>query len=226
MPRGNVQTALVPRRGRTSLAEVMKVAMRAAKIGIRTSIPCTVENYNPLTQKVDVIAGHVLVTNTDAGTREAEPMKVPGCPVGFMASSGGSLTLALKKGDTGMLVISDRSLEQWMNKTPVVDAVDPAANHTHNIIDGVFLPGLHPTGAPIIGASTSGVILDGAPTIKFGPLATKGVARLGDLATPGATMSTWIAALTTFVNGLAPGTLILPTDFGIIATASTKVKSE
>lgn len=226
MPRGTVQTALVPQRGRTSLAEVMKVAMRAAKIGIRTTIPCTVESYNPLTQKVNVIAGHVMVLNTDAGVREQEPLKVPGCPVHFFSAAAGSLTMALKNGDTGMLVISDRSLEQWMNKTPVVDAVDPAANHTHNIIDGIFLPGLHPTTAPIPLAATVGVILDGIPTLRFGPLATRGVARLADLTVPGATMATWVAAVSTFINGLVPGSVVPPTDFGIIATASAKVKSE
>lgn len=236
MPRGTVQTALVPQRGRTSLAEVMKVAMRAAKIGIRTTIPCTVESYNPITQKVSVIAGHVMVLNTDAGVREQEPLKVPGCPVHFASAASGSLTMALKSGDTGMLLVSDRSLEQWMNKTPVVDAVDPAANHTHNIIDGIFLPGLHPTTAPIPLAATSGVILDGVPTLKFGPLATRGVARLADATAPNALMLAWMTAITTAWNLTQPaggpilapsGTpLVLPTTLGAISTASEKVRSE
>lgn len=57
---------------------------------------------------------------------------------------------------------------------------------------------------------TGDVVLDGG-SLK--------VARVTDAVTAGATMATWIAALTTFVNGTAPGTLVLPTDFGTIATS-------
>lgn len=214
----------------------MKIAVRAAKIGIRTSIPCTVESYTAPTQKVDVIAGHVMVINTDAGEREAEPMKVPGCPVGFQHGSGGGLTFSLKKGDTGLLVVSDRSLEQWMNKAPTVDAVDPAANHTHNIIDGVFMPGTHPTAAPILGAATAGCVVHGSPTIKLGPAAVRGVARLADTTAPDAAMIAWMTAFTAAWNLTQPGggpilappgtPLVLPVSLGAIISASTKVSSE
>lgn len=53
------------------------------------------------------------------------------------------------------------------------------------------------------------------------------VARVTDTVDAGATMTTWIAALTMFINGLAPGTLVLPTDFGVIASSggATHVKA-
>ena len=65
---------------------------------------------------------------------------------------------------------------------------------------------------------TGDVVLDGG-SLK--------VARVTDAVTAGATMTTWIAAVTTFVNGIAPGTAVLPTDFGTIATSggATHVKA-
>lgn len=64
-------------------------------------------------------------------------------------------------------------------------------------------------------------------SLKLGSAtATLGVARMTDTVGPGTTMATWIAAITTAVNTLAPGSAIAPTDFGSIVSASTKVKSE
>lgn len=242
MPRGTPQTALRAPRGKVRLAEVMKVAMRASRIGIRTAIPCTVETYDPILQTANVIAGHIMVINTDAGEREAEPMKVPGCPVRWLYSkSSGGLTLGLAPGDTGHLIISDRSLEQWRLKPPVVDAVDPAARHTHNIIDGIFEPGLHTTAEPIIGAATVGAVLEGTPTIKLGATAVLGVARLTDTVNFEPGMATWALAVETAINALAPGTFVpgvsdfatlaskaipLGLGFGRIDGASTTVSSK
>jgi len=67
--------------------------------------------------------------------------------------------------------------------------------------------------------------------VLLGTSPTLGVARLTDSVAasttpPTSSMSLWISAVTTYINGLAPGTLTLPTTFGAISGASTKVKSE
>lgn len=65
---------------------------------------------------------------------------------------------------------------------------------------------------------TGDVVLDGG-SLK--------VARVTDTVTAGATMTTWIAAVSAFINGLAPGTVVPPTDFGVIAASggATHVKA-
>jgi len=65
---------------------------------------------------------------------------------------------------------------------------------------------------------TGDVVLDGG-SLK--------VARVTDAVTAAPTMATWLAAVTTFVNGIAPGTAVLPTDFGTIASSggATHVKA-
>lgn len=228
MPPGP-QTGLRPPKGKIHLRDVVKMLLRASRMGIRTAIPCTVETYDPALQKATVIAGNITVLNTDAGEREMEPMKVVSCPVRWPATGSGYLTFPLIPGDTGHLICSDRSLENWMNKAPVVPAVDPGARHTHNVIDGIFEPGLHPTTAPITPPTAlDGTVLEGAPFIKLGALALPPffAARVTDITSPGVTMATWVGAVSTFINGLAPGSVIPPTDFGVIASGSAKTLIE
>lgn len=173
--------------------------MRTAKIGLRTAVPCTVESYDPVTKKATVIAGHVMVLRTDAGERELEPMKVVQCPVSLPGTQAGRLSFTIAKGDTGMLVISDRSLEQWMNKPPVVDAVDPAARHTHNIIDGTFFPGMQTSAEAAASLPTvpDGAMLEGSPFIKLGELAAAPffAARVTDSVSSSSAMTTWALAV-------------------------------
>jgi hypothetical protein len=38
-------------------------------------------------------------------------------------------------------------------------------------------------------------------------------------------MATWIGAVSTFINGAVPGTVIPPTDFGTITSGATQVKA-
>lgn len=243
MPRGTIQSALRPSRGTTTLAEVMKIALRAAKVSIRTTIPCTVDTYDPATKKATVIAGHVMVLKTDAGERELEPMKVVGCPVRWPGTSAGRMTFTLAKGDTGHLIISDRSLEQWMNKPPVLDAVDPSARQTHNIIDGIFEPGLMTTAdaAAVLPTDATGAMLEGAPFIKLGELAAQPffAARVTDTVSSTAALTTWAlaveAALAAASSPIAPastwatlglGTAVPPgpgaTATGTISSGSVK----
>lgn len=53
------------------------------------------------------------------------------------------------------------------------------------------------------------------------------VARVTDLVSAGTTMATWITAVSGYINGIAPGTCVPPSDFGTIASTggATHVKA-
>lgn len=51
------------------------------------------------------------------------------------------------------------------------------------------------------------------------------VSRIGDKTVADTTMNTWITAVSGFINGLAPGTVTPPTDFGVCDEGATKVKA-
>jgi hypothetical protein len=61
-------------------------------------------------------------------------------------------------------------------------------------------------------------------TVKLGA-ATLGVARTTDAVSAGATMATWIGAVSVYLNTLAPGTVVPPTDFGTITGGNPNVKA-
>ena len=63
-----------------------------------------------------------------------------------------------------------------------------------------------------------------APVVNFGD-ATAAVGRVGDAVSSATSMATWISAVTVFVNGLAPGTLVPPSGFGTISAGSGKVNA-
>lgn len=54
---------------------------------------------------------------------------------------------------------------------------------------------------------------------------TANVGRVGDSVAATATMATWVSAVTSYVNGLAPSTLVAPTGFGTISSGTSKVKA-
>ena len=54
---------------------------------------------------------------------------------------------------------------------------------------------------------------------------SQSVARATDPVGAGATMATWITAVSGFINGLAPGTVIPPSDFGTITSGAAQVKA-
>lgn len=240
------------------LYDLLRTFGRRLKLSLRTNTVGTVLTYNPATQKVkvncDILQIVKAFTVGNAGVFEGTsnlnndeitqpPVILDGVPVSWPRSGGGYLTFPIVPGDTGELVIQDRSLQQWLLLGAMTDPVQAA---THALQDAVFHPGLHPDTDPITPATdiTSAVLHHDA-FIKLGRAAALGVARLTDQTSAAASMATWItmvtAAVTTMaapfnvappgtpVVSLGPGSVvppIAPTDFGVISSASTKTSSE
>ncbi len=236
MPRGDVQTSLRARRERVTLAEVMRVAARGLRVGIRTTIPCRVLTYDPTIQKAKIIAEHIVVINDDGGEGELPPMVLENIPVRWLAASAGAswLTLPLLPGDTGYLAVSDRSIERWMSTNA---PVDPAIRHTHNPIDGIFEPGLHADAVPLSFPTdlTAAVLESSLIKLGVGALPPLFAARVTDPTSADTTMAAWITAVTLALStiALAAGgnvpVITVPTppiDFGLILSGSAKTVIE
>lgn len=163
------QRALGARRSSATLRDVMRVARRAFAVGVRTLIPARVVTYDPATQKANVSLEHITVHYSEAGEQEDLPIVLQSCPVQWMSTLAGRVTLPLVPGDTGALIISDRSLNKWLQfGLPT----DPQFRHMHNPIDGVFYPGLHPDTVPLVPpTSLLAAVIDG-PLVDLGVGAT------------------------------------------------------
>jgi hypothetical protein len=215
-----------------SLAELLRIVIRQVKLSTRTHTVGQVLEYDADTQraKVSVDILSVVADNSklpgpgDPNPSVSQPpVVIEGIPVAWPRTSSGYITFPLNEGDKGELHIQDRSLDAWLE---LGDAVDPVAAWTHALGDAVFHPHIFNDSNPITpGTDQSAAVFEG-DEIKIGRGASDAAARVGDTTTADTTMTTWITAVTTYVNGLAPGTLVLPTDFGVIATGSSKVEIE
>lgn len=100
----------------------------------------------------------------------------------------------------------------------------------HAIVSGIT----HSTGTQLTFKSDGSLVISQGGQERFkidstGVITLAGgtatVNRQGDAVSAATTMNTWISAVTSYINGVAPGTLVLPTDFGITDAGAPNVKA-
>jgi hypothetical protein len=209
----------------------LRVTIRTATVGAIIASDAQPLGYDPATQLCSVLVQQLTVTKNPAAAQGAAstttqpPLLLKNVPVSWPRTNSGHLSFPLNIGDTGELIIQDRSLAEWREKGFPVDPID---NWTHNRGDAVFHPGLHADTNPIVPPTDqTATVLEGPALagVKLGALAALGVARQTDTVAAGASMTAWIAAVNAALNGLGVP-VPAPTDFGIISSASTKVQAE
>lgn len=209
---------------RPSLVDVISAASRSTELDLRVCFPATVTAVQDGGARVKLLPDIKNVLNTETGEEIIEQVELSEMPVwtyGQGSADGGYMQFPVRAGDKGMVIVNDRSIGGWY-ETGIPD--QPAGYHTHNIIDGIFIPGLRDS-TRALAQDPSAAVLE-HDSIKLGAAALLAAARVTDTTVPDATMATWIGSLTTFINALASGTLVLPTDFGIIDSGSTKTTIE
>jgi hypothetical protein len=244
------RTGVFDLRENPSLADLFAAADRNVRVTLRTatvgkiapSAQQGLTGYDPVRQLCSVLVQQLTVTsNPDTAQGPGSvlvqpPLLLVNVPVAWPRTSSGYMTFPLGVGDSGELIVQDRSLAEWRAKGYPVDPID---NWTHNRGDAVFHPGLHSDLDTIEPTDLLATVIEGTGLqgIKLGRQAALGVARLTDTVAPTENMAAWIAQVTTavnqlatYVNALAPGSVTpittTPTDVGNIATASTKAKAE
>ena len=106
---GTPNSALTP-----SEASVLEDAIASALIDVHVMLPGKVQSYNAALRTADIELQLKRTLPTDESSFVTETMPIlPGVPVSFPSGGGMGLTLALKSGDTGMVVFSEQSIDQW-----------------------------------------------------------------------------------------------------------------
>jgi len=209
----------------------LRVTMRTSTVGAIAPSDAQPLGYDAATQLCSVLVQQLTVTRNPAKAQGAgstitqPPVLLTNVPVSWRRTNAAYLTLPLNIGDTGELIIQDRSLAEWRKLGIPVDPID---NWTHNRGDAVFHPGLHPDTNPIApptdqtAAVLEGPEIDG---VKLGRLASLGVARETDAVGAVDSMIEWILAVNSALSSL--GVVVPPPEgFGVITTASAKVQAE
>lgn len=123
----------------SELAELIRKAMDARLAEVRVAIPVRIERYDLATQTVDVqplVKDHQVLD--DGHLVESLP-QLKSVPVAFPRGGGFFISLPLAKGDTGRVVVCDRSIDQWRK---LGGEVDPLDIRMHAFSGAVFEPDL------------------------------------------------------------------------------------
>lgn len=128
-----------------SFASVIQSAISKRLADVHTAIPGAVESYDVATQRVNVkpqVRGPT--KNPDTGAWEYLPIAViQSVPVQFPGAGDFRMTFPIAKGDTGLIIFSEASIERWLEVGHDVSADDV---RKHHVSDAIFIPGLNPKG--------------------------------------------------------------------------------
>jgi len=81
---------------------------------------------------------------------------IPDVPVIMPRTQTSWVKLPLAIGDTGQLVVNERSIDKWKVSG---GSVDPQDTRKHSFSDGVFYPGLYPFSSPLISGEATDMVL-------------------------------------------------------------------
>lgn len=105
---------------------------------VHTAMPGQIEKYDYATQKAEVTP--LVKRRYLDGTEEAFPPLV-NVPVILPRSGTASLTFPIAKGDTGLIIFNERSLDRWLSKGGLTESV---FLRKFDLSDAVFIPGMYP----------------------------------------------------------------------------------
>lgn len=108
---------------------------------LRVSLPARIERYDSSTQKAEV--SPLLEKRNADGSTTALPV-ITNVPVIFPRGGKARITFPLERGDSVLLVFSDRSLDRWLSGQG--QRVTPDDPRKHDLSDAVAIPGLLPFG--------------------------------------------------------------------------------
>lgn len=144
----------------TPEAEAQRVAFDRQALGLRTATPCIVVSVSEDGTTVDVTPAISMTRRVD-GAQEVAMPTVSGVPIAMYGSTKLGLFVVppISEGDEGMLVISDRALDNWQFGSGVSVAPDSASPRHHDITDAMFYPGVQRSSGAIAGMPTDSIQL-------------------------------------------------------------------
>lgn len=235
-----------------TLADVVRDAMDARLQRVHVCLPGVVESYDNQTQTISAKVAIKKVNNfTEIRTTGEYPV-IPNVPVVFPRGGGFFCSFPLQKGDSVLLVFSERAIDNWYLEG---EGKDPEIDRMHDLADAYAIPGGYPEPEKLGDTDDTHMVMgkEGGKKIqiesggvKLGDVgATRGVAREDDKTSADTSMNTWISQVSTAINQVAailnvtppapvtsaagsvtPVAPATPLDFGYISTSSGTVKSE
>lgn len=124
------------------LTDVILTAINSKLIDVHTSMPGQVVSYDRVKQTAKI---QPCIKRKYSDGKTVDLPIINGVPVSFPRAKDFLIHFDLTPGDFGILVFSERSLDNWKDKGGVVSADDP---RKFNLSDAFFIPGASPTATP------------------------------------------------------------------------------
>jgi hypothetical protein len=236
----------------SDLAELLRKAMEHRLADVRTAMPVRVKAYDVTAQTVDVepLVREITETEGDGDDIIEALAVIRSVPVAFPRAAGFFVTFPIVPGDTGQIIICDRSIDQWRTMgsesyTPEYGyAVNPLDRRQHHQSAAVFYPGLSDSLSPLLDAHATDMVIGqdsgssihikpggeihiGSAPTDFVALAAKVLTELGKIETA---FNTHTHGPGTFSVAAAPGPVTGISGTGPTYTkasvAATKVKAD
>lgn len=129
------------------LAEVIEAAIESALIDVHTALPGSVESYDPLLQTCNVQLQVKRTLPKADGSYATESLPVlQNVPVQFSQAGDFFVSMPVQAGDTGLVIFTEMSLDQWRTKG---SETSPGDVGRHTLTGAVFVPGLRPLAGTI-----------------------------------------------------------------------------
>lgn len=124
--------------------EQLRVLFDRLALSLRTATPAVIVAVDPTGRFVDVQPAVSLVQQVDGERKELRLPVVRGVPLQLLGSTTRGLFVAVpvSVGDDGLLIITDRALDNWQHGAGVTRPPDMPSPRHHDMTDAVFIPGL------------------------------------------------------------------------------------
>lgn len=127
-----------------SLLDLIKESIRVAQLELNTMLPATVVSYDPATQTAEVQPS-LKRTSIVPPSVDSRP-RLKDVPVVFPRAGQGGAYFPLEEGDPVMLLMCQRSLDDWIDEGGEVEVRD---TRLHDLTDAVIIPGMFPLSGAI-----------------------------------------------------------------------------
>lgn len=122
-----------------SFSYVVRQLIEQRLLDCHYCLPGRIEKYDRATRKADVKPLLKKKDNTSARTLPV----ITNVPVAMYSTNNNTafIDFPVKRGDTGIILFSERSLDLWLVQGGDIDPKDP---RKFDLSDGIFIPGLNP----------------------------------------------------------------------------------
>ncbi len=174
------------------LALVLQEAIDSALIDVHTGLPGVVQSYNDTTKTCEIEIQTKRMLEKQDGTYASEELPIlVNVPISNAGSSEYVTAYALSPGDTGMVMFSETSLDQWRTKG---ELTSPSDIERHGLSGGVFYPAPLPIAKLVTDILTSGAFFG-----KVGGVQLRATGTTMEATTAGAVAASDFVALAALV---------------------------